>query len=152
MNASSIAQSGLIQLGPGSSVLMDSGATGQTFIKGQLKLLGDAQHAGGSITITGGLVHLDSNAWIDVSGVSGGGQVLIGGDRAGANPLIRNSTFTTVSAGARISADAHCSGNGGRIIVYATDRTVVDNAAGLSARGGTMSGNGGFIETSGKRI
>ncbi len=54
-----------------------------------------------------------------------------------------------MSESAKVFADALTRGNGGRIITYANDTGRF--YGGLFARGGTESGNGGFIETSGKK-
>ncbi len=148
---SSIVQTGTIELNAGSSFTLDSGASGTTIVQGSIFALGDDTHPGGTVTVTGHNVQLDSQAVIDVSGSRGGGVVLIGGDQAGANASVRNATSTFLAAGARVSADATVSGNGGRIVIYAIDRTRIDNASNLSARGSGLSGAGGFIETSGRR-
>ena len=47
-----------------------------------------------------------------------------------------------------IRADATASGDGGKVIVWADDFTLFYGEA--SARGGQTSGDGGFIEISGK--
>ncbi len=151
IQAGAIEQTGSVHLGSGSSLRLDAGATGTTIVRGSLAILGDGSHLGGSLIITGQTVRIDTGANLDVSGALGGGSILIGGDRAGANPNIRNATLTTIAAGARLNADATVSGNGGRIIVYAADRTTIGNAADLSARGGSLAGSGGFVETSGRR-
>ncbi len=99
------------------------------------------------IQILGDRVGLVS-ANIDASGVNGGGSVFIGGDFQGKG-VIPNALMTFVSADSTIKADALQSGNGGRVIVWA------DNAArffgSISARGGAISGDGGFVEVSGKQ-
>ena len=53
-----------------------------------------------------------------------------------------------MGANARITADATRSGDGGRVIVWADE--VTGFYGDLSARGGSESGNGGFVEVSGK--
>src|SRR6185503_17655402 len=49
---------------------------------------------------------------------------------------------------AQIRADAITSGDGGKVIVWADDATRAYGT--ISARGGAQSGNGGFVEVSGK--
>ena len=88
-------------------------------------------------------------AVLDASGINGGGTVLVGGDAHGANPNVQNAQFTYVDATATIKADATQNGNGGKAIVWANDTTLM--YGNISARGGVLGGNGGFIETSGKR-
>jgi len=104
--------------------------------------------AGGNIKILGDKVGLLDNSVVDVSGSNGGGEALIGGDRQGQNKNIRNADFLYMGENAKVFADALEDGNGGKIITYA------DNTAriygNLFARGGNQSGDGGFIETSGK--
>jgi filamentous hemagglutinin family protein len=102
---------------------------------------------GGDIRILGERVALTGDAKVDVSGNSGGGTVLVGGDYQGKNAAIQNAQQSYVSADARITADAMQSGDGGKVIVWSDDVTRVLGS--ISARGGALSGNGGFIETSG---
>ncbi|HNN08430.1 MAG TPA: filamentous hemagglutinin N-terminal domain-containing protein, partial [Azospira sp.] len=64
------------------------------------------------------------------------------------NPL-QNSRTTTIASGARVRADARSEGDGGTIIVWSEASTRVYGS--LSARGGALGGNGGFVETSGRR-
>jgi filamentous hemagglutinin family protein len=103
----------------------------------------------------GGLVHLLAprvallrKAIVDVSGAVGGGLTLIGGDFQGRNPLIQNASRTYFGADAIIRADAINSGDGGKVIVWSDDGTQAYGT--ISAHGGALSGNGGFVETSGK--
>ncbi|MBI2977989.1 MAG: hypothetical protein HYY38_04005, partial [Rhodospirillales bacterium] len=64
------------------------------------------------------------------------------------NP-IQNAHRTYFGPNANIAADAITSGDGGKVIVWSNDTT---RAYGnISARGGAQSGNGGFVEVSGKR-
>ncbi|WP_181016082.1 CHAT domain-containing protein [Pseudanabaena sp. BC1403] len=85
---------------------------------------------------------------IDASGVNGGGSVFIGGDFQGKG-VIPNALMTFVSADSTIKADALQSGNGGRVIVWADNATRFFGS--ISARGGAISGDGGFVEVSGKQ-
>ena len=104
---------------------------------------------GGLIKVLGDKVGLFDNAQVNASGANGGGEVLIGGDRQGLNSLIRNANFIYLGADTVVKADATDSGNGGKIITFANDTARL--YGNLYARGGAISGNGGFIETSGKR-
>lgn len=103
---------------------------------------------GGSIRILGRLVALEKTAVLDADGERIGGTILIGGDYQGANPAVANAARTGVAAGARLTANALSSGNGGRIIVWADELTRFHGA--IAARGGATSGNGGFVEVSGR--
>jgi filamentous hemagglutinin family protein len=104
---------------------------------------------GGEIHILGDHVGLTGDAKVDASGETGGGTVLIGGDFQGRNGAITNASATYVGAEADVRADAITSGNGGRIIVWADEATRMFGH--LSARGGALSGDGGFAEVSGKK-
>jgi len=101
---------------------------------------------GGEINVLGDRVGLVS-ANINASGASGGGTVLIGGDYLGKG-VIPNSQITVIDQTSTISADALRSGDGGKVIAWADDKTSFSGK--ISVRGGVDSGNGGFVETSGK--
>ncbi|NET58036.1 MAG: CHAT domain-containing protein [Symploca sp. SIO2E6] len=98
-----------------------------------------------TIQVVGNQVGL-INAEIDASGRNGGGTVLIGGDVQGQG-TIPNAEITFIDPDSTIKADALTDGDGGRVIVWSEDTTRV--YGNLSARGGSNSGDGGFIETSG---
>ncbi|MEQ8426956.1 MAG: filamentous hemagglutinin N-terminal domain-containing protein [Gammaproteobacteria bacterium] len=105
---------------------------------------------GGKVQITGDKVGLMDNSTIDVSGENGGGEALIGGDFQGNNPEVVNASKTYVAEGTTIKADAVEEGDGGRIIVWADDWTKYYGS--ITATGGSLSGNGGFVEVSGKEF
>ena len=105
--------------------------------------------AGGSIQVLGKQVALNYDAAIDVSGTTGGGEALIGGDYKGGNSEVRNAENTFFSVNATITADAGDSGDGGKVVVRADDTTRFYGE--ISARGGEESGDGGFVEVSGKQ-
>lgn len=115
-------------------------------------------NTGGTIQALGNQVGVMDGATVTANGTQGGGTVLIGGDYQGKNPDVPNAQITYVAPTASISADGGVAspsgggfgwGNGGKIIVWADDTTRAYGS--LSARGGALSGNGGFIETSGKQ-
>jgi filamentous hemagglutinin family protein len=107
---------------------------------------GDLTAAGGTVQVLGNQVNLIDQATINVSGETGGGNVFIGGEYLGQGNL-PTAQHTVVEAGVTIQADALSSGDGGTVIVWADDAT--EFAGSISARGGALSGNGGFVETSG---
>lgn len=126
-------------------------------------LMGDRVENSGTINVagteagqTGGTVHILGNevnvsgGTIDASGDAGGGTVLVGGDKQGQNPNIQNAQNTVVAESATIKADAINNGDGGKVIIWAENSTKV--YAAISAKGGAQSGNGGFVETSGKKF
>ena len=101
---------------------------------------------GGEINVLGDRVALVS-ANLNASGAIGGGTVLIGGDYLGKG-IVPNSQITFVDKASTIRADALRSGNGGKVIAWANDKTSFSGK--ISVRGGINGGNGGFVETSGK--
>ena len=109
---------------------------------------GDARSSGGSVTLVGERVGLFGNAVVNVSGATGGGMAYIGGGDHGENPDVPDAQETLVSSGTTIDADAGTTGNGGHVVVWSNDFT--GYAGSISARGGSVSGNGGYAEVSGK--
>ncbi|NEQ72199.1 MAG: CHAT domain-containing protein [Okeania sp. SIO2C9] len=102
---------------------------------------------GGQINVLGDRVAIiDAN--IHADGINGGGTVLIGGDFQG-NGIVSNSQQTFVNNNSFISADAIINGDGGRVIIWSDG--VTNFAGNISAKGGDFSGNGGFVEVSGKQ-
>lgn len=106
-----------------------------------------AHGEGGDIKILGNKVGLFDNAEVNASGANGGGQVLIGGDKTGANKKIRNADFIYLGENSAVKTDATLDGNGGKLITFASDTARI--YGNLYSRGGIAGGNGGFIETSG---
>ena len=132
----------------GGDIRVDSGAAGTTVVSGRVDSSNaDAGGQGGDIRLLGDRVGLFQEAVVDASGAAGGGEVLIGGDRQGANPEVRNASAVYVGERARVRSDALENGDGGKVIVFAEDSARIYGR--LSARGGSQGGDGGFIETSG---
>ncbi|MDM0074834.1 MBG domain-containing protein [Variovorax sp. J2P1-59] len=124
-------------------------ATGDVFVEptGRVEAINTAG-TGGTVAVLGDRVGVLSGAGIDASGQTGGGSVLIGGDLRGGNAQVPNARSTVIASGASIRADATQQGQGGRVIAWSDDYTGFHGA--ISARGGAMGGDGGFVETSGK--
>ena len=101
---------------------------------------------GGSVVVLG--EEVTSDGLIDASGAIGGGEVLIGGDYQGMNQNLSNAVSTDLAG--TINADATIDGDGGRVIIWADGNT--DFSGIISVQGGEFSGNGGFVETSGKNL
>ncbi|NEN88041.1 MAG: filamentous hemagglutinin N-terminal domain-containing protein, partial [Okeania sp. SIO3H1] len=107
---------------------------------------GDGRGIGGQINVLGDRVAvIDAN--INANGQNGGGKILIGGDFQG-NGIVPNSQQTFVNNNSIISADAINNGEGGQVIIW-SDKTT-NFAGNISAKGGEFSGDGGFVEISGK--
>lgn len=120
---------------------------GTVWNSGAIEAKGESEQ-GGKVEILGERVALTGNASIDASGKTGGGEVLVGGDYQGKNEEVKNAKQTYVGEDATINADAITNGDGGKVIVWADE--TAQFYGDISATGGTESGNGGFVETSGK--
>ena len=108
------------------------------------------QRKGGRVLLVsdGGNIELGANSTIDASGELAGGEINVGGSQQGKGPL-PNARNLKVKEAASIKANATVSGDGGRVILYADQATTVEGS--VSARGGSESGDGGFVEVSGKQ-
>lgn len=132
--------------GTGGNIELHSNTT--TIISEEGTVTANAEQ-GGDIKILGKNVGLFDNSSVEATGENGGGQILIGGDQEGLNNQIRNADFVYINENASINASATKSGDGGYAIVFAEDTARIHGN--LSARGGETEGNGGFVETSGKK-
>jgi len=131
----------------GGEIVLDGGPKGGVAVAGVLDASGKrAGQAGGAVKVLGANVALNAGAKIDVSGGVGGGIALIGGNFHGAGPE-HNAATTIIAAKTAIDADALTSGNGGQVAVWSDQSTTFNGN--ISARGGTILGNGGFVEVSG---
>src|SRR4051812_31819171 len=129
-------------------IVLDGGSAGVVANSGTLTVAGtQAGTTGGTVKVLGDKVGLFSGSHIDASGDAGGGTVLVGGNFHGAG-LEQNASQTIVASNAAIHADAARSGNGGQVAVWSNDTTQFFGT--ISARGGARSGDGGFVEVSGK--
>ncbi|MBD2014193.1 CHAT domain-containing protein [Microcoleus sp. FACHB-53] len=150
----SVSPTGTVQLShSGTTIPTDSGTV---FASGTLNASsplsppnpgGELAGVGGSINVFGNKVGVIS-ANLNASGAYGGGTVRIGGDFQGLG-TVPNASRTFISADSIIQADALLQGNGGRVIAWADQLTGFSGQ--VSARGGANSGNGGFVEISGKQ-
>jgi filamentous hemagglutinin family protein len=128
-------------------IRLDGGTSGTVSNSGTLDASGrGAGETGGTVKVLGENVQLATGTNIDVSGAQGGGTALIGGNYQGKGPE-QNATTAYVDKDAKITADAITSGNGGKVVVWADDKTVFNGT--ISAKGGANGGDGGEVETSG---
>ncbi|WP_204141589.1 filamentous hemagglutinin N-terminal domain-containing protein [Halomicronema sp. CCY15110] len=118
--------------------------TGMAIASGTLDTSGPT---GGDVTVVGDRVHVLS-ATVNASGDQGGGTVRIGGDLMGQLTL-PGSSLTTMDAESAIAANALVDGDGGTVILWSDDTTAF--AGDISAQGGPLGGDGGFVEVSGAR-
>jgi filamentous hemagglutinin family protein len=130
------------------------GVGGSIVVEGQLSAPGRAPGTvGGDIEIaTTGNVTVASSARINASGKAGGGVVAVGTTlaRAKGGPSVMPTVVAAnviVQSGARITANATGTGNGGTVTVLSAGSTQMDGH--IVAKGGPGGGNGGFVEVSG---
>ena len=119
-----------------------------TLLGHDIQASGSFEAAGGQIVLLGDRITLEPEAQLNSSSLAGGGQIYIGGLPTGQgfdNP----AAIVWIRPGATISADALERGNGGVVTIWADDRTQF--AGSITARGGALSGDGGFVEVSGQR-
>ena len=125
-------------------------ALGDAYVEGQGRINAtSAVGKGGSVDVLGNRVAIAGQSLIDVSGQQGGGSIRVGGDFQGNNVAVENAHMTYLGPDATLKADAVDSGDGGRVIVWADQQT--QGYGTISARGGARSGDGGFVEVSGKQ-
>ena len=130
----------------GGDIDINAGESGLLGINGSVISSGDNA---GSVKLLGNQVALYEAARIAASSDTGGGEILIGGDQQGLNPDVPNSELVYIDDTASVNADGIGNASGGRVIVFAEDTAIIKGQ--ISAKGGESGGNGGFIETSGKR-
>lgn len=128
-------------------VVVDAGETGTAEIGGTVEAPGGSE-SGGEVIILGETINVFDGALILADGGAGGGRIFVGGGRRGEDPSFMNATDVSVGNDAVLSASATEAGDGGEIVVFASrDLNFQGHAA---VRGGTQSGDGGFVELSGK--
>jgi filamentous hemagglutinin family protein len=155
-------RNGMIVLGAATSKTKVAGAPVQTVkVSGTLNVSG--KKTGGTVKVTGEAIELAS-ANIKATGGTGGGTVMIGGDTGGGNlnsitgsipqaalssSPVPTADTVSVDKNSKIDVSATNTGDGGKTIVWSDTKTVF--AGTVLAKGGAQSGNGGFIEVSGKQ-
>jgi filamentous hemagglutinin family protein len=145
----------------GGRIMLTAGVGGQVKQKGVLNVSSEVGR-GGLVTVEGERIELAENSVIDATGKKGGGNILVGGDWQGGtieelrvfddpNAMIQASTVD-MKENALIDASASESGDGGTVVLWADifnlkSKTFVDGT--IDAKGGSKSGDGGKVETSG---
>ncbi|MBP2645851.1 MAG: hxuA 2 [Firmicutes bacterium] len=130
------------------TILLDGGANGTVSNSGTLDASGTSSgQTGGTVKVLGETVTLNDGSYINVSGDAGGGTALIGGNTQGRGTE-QNATTTTVASTAVINANAITSGDGGKVVVWSDGTTTYKGN--ITATGGSVSGDGGNAEVSGK--
>jgi filamentous hemagglutinin family protein len=153
INVSGVVDATSVRLVNG-EIVLDGGSTGSVTVSGSLVATGlQASETGGAIKVFGKDITVANNALLDARGDAGGGVIHVGGGWQGSGLAGRPSALTTqVGSNAVIDASAINKGNGGEIVIWSDihNKQSITNVSGtLLAKGGTASGNGGRIETSG---
>lgn len=131
----------------GRIVLQGARDSGTVNVGGSMDVSGGLAERAGSVMVTGHHVAF-VDAHIDASGGVSGGQVWVGGGYQGGDPSVAHAQSVHFNADSVIHADAYDHGDGGQVVVWSDGDTRAHGR--LSARGGAMGGDGGFIETSGQ--
>jgi filamentous hemagglutinin family protein len=113
---------------------------------GAIETSGTLTAEGGEVRVLADKIALLSGSHINVSSENNGGNVLIGGDYKGSNPDVKNASYVRIEENVLIEADAFLEGNGGKVIVWADDLNSFFGT--ITARGGEVLGDGGFVEVS----
>jgi len=175
INMSGVVRANSVGVRNGKIVLF-GGKRGRVNVSGKIRARGKRRgQRGGRVHITGRKVAVPI-AKIDVTGKAGGGEVLIGGAYkggkltgdssigylqsgdlvsilTGANAGAAGNGYIPTAEGVYVGQDAVIdvsateAGNGGRAILWADGTTIFNGT--IRARGGDLSGDGGFVETSG---
>ncbi|MBX9924245.1 MAG: filamentous hemagglutinin N-terminal domain-containing protein [Rhabdochlamydiaceae bacterium] len=103
------------------------------------------QKQGGSVKLSGAEIAL-RGAYIDASGKTGGGEVLIGGDVQGHGSM-PHAVLVSMDSDSQILSNAIEKGQGGTVVLWSRQKTEFEG--GILAQGGPVQGDGGFVETSG---
>lgn len=146
-------------------IILSGGEFGVVSNSGKLDASGKgAGETGGKVQVTGEKIGLLAGTNIDVSGDQGGGKAIIGGDYLGGHASdatiaelgiqreskgVQTAAYTSMDKDAVIIADALTSGKGGKVVLWSDIHTIAHGV--ISSKGGYLSGDGGFVETSGKK-
>lgn len=128
----------------GGGTISASGGTG-LFTSGNYKAT-SSSGAGGSVAIGGADIKM-IDAKVDASGATAGGSIAVGFTGAGDSRLI-NAEKILVSPTSTFSADATANGDGGSVVFWSNLST--DFMGSMTAKGGALGGDGGFLEVSSK--
>jgi len=100
-------------------------------------IINSSGDVGGQVVLAGG--NIDQMGTINADGILGdGGSISL---QASDTVTLGEASVTTANAGAN--------GQGGEILVIGEQTAVIEAGAQIAARGGSESGDGGFVETSG---
>jgi filamentous hemagglutinin family protein len=126
------------------------GNAGSVAVAGLVDVSGrEGDQTGGKATVLGKSITLAATSRIDAAGQTGGGTVLVGGNKKGQGPEPHAETLD-MRKGATIDARALADGDGGEVILWSDQKTVFSGM--IAVDGGAVSGKGGFAETSSKKV
>ncbi|OYY71968.1 filamentous hemagglutinin N-terminal domain-containing protein, partial [Sphingomonas sp. 28-63-12] len=135
-------------------IVLDGGTVGTVVAGGLIDASGMAAgETGGAVKIFGRDIIISSGALVNARGDAGGGTINVGGGWQGAAvDGYSNAVRTALLSHANLDASANTTGDGGTVTLWSDanngqSMTIADG--GIFARGGSRSGNGGRIETSG---
>lgn len=124
---------------------------------------GSRRGQGGGMVLTADEISLLDTTQLSATGATGGGFVLVGGDwQGGANEArsvfddpdaIYEATRVFMDADVVIDASATDNGDGGTVVLWSdisNPNSVTEARGSIFAKGGAQSGDGGYVETSGK--
>jgi hypothetical protein len=145
LDAAGSAGGGQILIQGGSQAPASGSATAPTVaLQGNTQLIASsALGQGGNVTLTADQVGLFGTTSIDASGATGGGNVFAGGGFHGQNASIGDAQQTAVATTATIDASATQNGTGGNVAIWSDSQTSF--GGNIQARGGSISGAGGFV-------
>ncbi|MEM7175143.1 MAG: filamentous hemagglutinin N-terminal domain-containing protein [Chlamydiota bacterium] len=129
----------------GEVYLVASGGTTVVDGEGTITSMGQ-DGTNGSIEVLGNTVSLLDQANLIIENAFGGGHIFVGGSLGGADESIPNAATTTVGPEANIQASGGQIGNGGEVSIFGT--TLAEFQGSIKATGGTIQGNGGYVEIS----
>jgi filamentous hemagglutinin family protein len=132
----------------GGRILLDAQG-GMATVSGTL----DASSAvgrGGQIVATGDQVWVNSGAFLNASGATGGGTIMVGGGWQGKDSSMHNATYVNVDNTVTIDVSATDNGNGGTVVFWSDYENMFEGT--IIARGGMNRGDGGQVEVSGKQL
>ena len=116
------------------------GSAGDVDVAGVLDATGAQPGlSGGRVAVDGAGIRIGGGAVVDASGAGGGGDI-----------RVHASGTTTLAQGSAMRADAGQTGHGGRVVALGDEK--IEAHGELSARGGALQGDGGFVETSGRNF
>jgi filamentous hemagglutinin family protein len=103
--------------------------------KGEIDINGSLRADRGNIECHSPKITLQDEAFLDVSGEGGGGNI-----------LLADADTVFLSPKATLTASAHREGNGGKVILRSLQGTFAKGS--IEAKGGSKQGDGGFVEIS----